>query len=191
VVTNYTYAVAVRIAYNHHQLWVSKQRVVEATVSGSAWTVASVTTVNVMMQDTIMLLSMYARMKSVFAERLADTTTLSRLNLGALACRQLVRQAAKESGVYSYGFLSHWTFGEPIVCSHIDWRSERRHFDHFVRCVVSICSYSLWPPLWSNGQSSWLQIQRPGFDSRHYQKKISGSGTGSTQPREYNWGATW
>jgi hypothetical protein len=26
-----------------------------------------------------------------------------------------------------------------------------------------------WPPLWSNGQSSWLQIQRPGFDSRRYQ----------------------
>jgi hypothetical protein len=23
--------------------------------------------------------------------------------------------------------------------------------------------------LWSSGQSSWLQIQRPGFDSRHYQ----------------------
>jgi hypothetical protein len=40
--------------------------------------------------------------------------------------------------------------------------------------------------------SSWLQIQRsrvpfpalPDFLS-------SGSGTGSTQPREYNWGATW
>jgi hypothetical protein len=31
----------------------------------------------------------------------------------------------------------------------------------------------------------------PGFDSLHYQKKSSGSGTGSTQPREYNWGATW
>jgi hypothetical protein len=29
----------------------------------------------------------------------------------------------------------------------------------------------LWPPLWSSGQSSWLQIRRPGFDSRHYQKK--------------------
>jgi hypothetical protein len=27
------------------------------------------------------------------------------------------------------------------------------------------------PPLWSSGQSSWLQIQRNGFDSRHYQKK--------------------
>jgi hypothetical protein len=25
------------------------------------------------------------------------------------------------------------------------------------------------PPLWSSGQSSWLQIRRPGFDSRHYQ----------------------
>jgi hypothetical protein len=28
------------------------------------------------------------------------------------------------------------------------------------------------PPLWSSGQSSWLQIRRPGFDSRHYQKKV-------------------
>jgi hypothetical protein len=27
------------------------------------------------------------------------------------------------------------------------------------------------PPLWSSGLSSWLQILRPGFDSRHYQKK--------------------
>jgi hypothetical protein len=25
----------------------------------------------------------------------------------------------------------------------------------------------VWPPLWSSGQSSWLQIRRPGFDSRH------------------------
>jgi hypothetical protein len=40
------------------------------------------------------------------------------------------------------------------------------------------------PPLWS---SSWLQIRRPGFDSRHYQKtNSSGSEAGSTQPREYN-----
>jgi hypothetical protein len=27
------------------------------------------------------------------------------------------------------------------------------------------------PPLWSSGQISWLQIRRPGFDSRHYHKK--------------------
>jgi hypothetical protein len=25
------------------------------------------------------------------------------------------------------------------------------------------------PPLWSSGQSSWLQIQRSGYDSRRYQ----------------------
>jgi hypothetical protein len=31
------------------------------------------------------------------------------------------------------------------------------------------CIYD--PPLWSSGQSSWLQIRRPGFDSRHYHKK--------------------
>jgi hypothetical protein len=27
------------------------------------------------------------------------------------------------------------------------------------------------PPLWSSGQSSWLQIRMPGLDSRHYQNK--------------------
>jgi hypothetical protein len=31
----------------------------------------------------------------------------------------------------------------------------------------------------------------PGFDSRALQKKKLWSGTGCTQPREYNWGATW
>jgi hypothetical protein len=25
--------------------------------------------------------------------------------------------------------------------------------------------------LWSSGQSSWLQIRKPGFDSRHYKEK--------------------
>jgi hypothetical protein len=29
-------------------------------------------------------------------------------------------------------------------------------------------------PLWSSGQSFWLQIRRPGFDSRHYRKKVVG-----------------
>jgi hypothetical protein len=51
--------------------------------------------------------------------------------------------------------------------------------------------YITGPPLWSSGHSSWLQIRRslirfPGTT----RKKISGSRTGSTEPREYNWGAT-
>jgi hypothetical protein len=48
------------------------------------------------------------------------------------------------------------------------------------------------PPLWYSGQSSWLQIQgsRVRFPGTT-RKKRSGSGTGSTQPRECNWGATW
>jgi hypothetical protein len=28
------------------------------------------------------------------------------------------------------------------------------------------------PPLWYSDQSSWLQIWRLGFDSRHYQKLV-------------------
>jgi hypothetical protein len=38
--------------------------------------------------------------------------------------------------------------------------------DTFV-CYVSVVG----PPLWSSGHSVWPQIRRPGFDSRHYQKK--------------------
>jgi hypothetical protein len=44
------------------------------------------------------------------------------------------------------------------------------------------------PPLWSSGQSSWLQIQRSRIRFRALPDflRSSGSGTGSTQPREYN-----
>ena len=49
------------------------------------------------------------------------------------------------------------------------------------------------PPLWSSGQSFWLQIQRSSvrFPALPDFLSSSGSGTGSTQPREVNWGATW
>jgi hypothetical protein len=66
-----------------------------------------------------------------------------------------------------------------------------RHIYIYIYIYIYEYIYIKRPPLWSSGQSSWLQIRRRGFDSRHYQKKSSGSGTGSTQPREYNWGATW
>jgi hypothetical protein len=37
--------------------------------------------------------------------------------------------------------------------------------------LITESVHYLRPPLWSSGQSSWLQIRRSGFDSRHYQKK--------------------
>jgi hypothetical protein len=49
------------------------------------------------------------------------------------------------------------------------------------------------PPLWSSGHSSWLQIQRFRVRLPALQDflRINGSGTGSTQPHEYNWEDTW
>jgi hypothetical protein len=41
-----------------------------------------------------------------------------------------------------------------------------------VRFKLELCYCG--PPLWSSGQSSWLQIRRPGFDSRLYQKNEVG-----------------
>jgi hypothetical protein len=43
---------------------------------------------------------------------------------------------------------------------------------------------TFWPPLWSSGQNSWLQIGGPGSIPGTTRKK-SGSGTWSTLPREY------
>jgi hypothetical protein len=42
---------------------------------------------------------------------------------------------------------------------------------YIIAAVLYIHSFNAGPPLWSSGQSSWLQIRRPGFDSRHYQKQ--------------------
>jgi hypothetical protein len=41
---------------------------------------------------------------------------------------------------------------------------------YFIYLFCHLFTYKL-PPLWFSGQSSWLQIRRPGFDSRHYQKQ--------------------
>ena len=58
---------------------------------------------------------------------------------------------------------------------------------------LSFFMFMVRPPLWSSGQSFWLQIQRSRvrFPALPDFLSSSGSGTGSTQPREINWGATW
>jgi hypothetical protein len=56
--------------------------------------------------------------------------------------------------------------------------------------VLKTCC-TLLNPLWSSGQSSWLQMQGSRVRFPGSTKKSSGSGTGCTQPPEYNWGATW
>jgi hypothetical protein len=51
------------------------------------------------------------------------------------------------------------------------------------------CRGHILPPLWSSGQSSWLQIQKSGFDCLRCQifcHVVCGCGTGSTQLRDYN-----
>jgi hypothetical protein len=57
----------------------------------------------------------------------------------------------------------------------------------FVRMV------GIWPALWYSGQSSWLQTQRSRlrFPALPDFLRSSGSETGTIQPREDNWGATW
>jgi hypothetical protein len=73
--------------------------------------------------------------------------------------RRLVRCNATDLSKYSWG---DWLRCNSVSCTYI------------CRCAsmyaclyrVSIC---MWPPLCSSGQSSWLQIQSSGFDSRRYQ----------------------
>jgi hypothetical protein len=63
------------------------------------------------------------------------------------------------------------------------------------RMLCKLCHVhsSRGPPLRASGQSSWLQIQRSQvlFPALPDYLRSNGSGTRSTQPREYNWVATW
>ena len=77
--------------------------------------------------------------------------------------------------------------GSPYSISTLSCRTT------YIYIYIYIYIYMSWPPLWSSGQSYWLQIQRSRvrFPALPDFLSSSGSGTGSTQPREVNWGATW
>jgi hypothetical protein len=58
--------------------------------------------------------------------------------------------------------------------------------------LLSLCNI-MEPPQCSSGQSFWLQIQRPRVRSPALPDFLRSTayGTGSTQPREDNWGGAW
>jgi hypothetical protein len=128
--------------------------------------------------------------------------------------------------------LWHWSVGVPAASESFctEWLEFRVVRDVGLHHSVHICvtGWLTWPPLWSSGQSSWLQngevlcflwgtnwiiymlknvdrlcalvVRVPGYRSRGPGSispalpdflRSSGSVTGSTQPREWNWGATW
>jgi hypothetical protein len=63
----------------------------------------------------------------------------------------------------------------------------------FITKIILRVSGTIFLDVTSGGQSFWLQIQRPRvqFPSLSDFLRSRGSGTGSTQPREDNWWATW
>ena len=76
---------------------------------------------------------------------------------------------------------------ESILHSNMRCRTVCSAFSRQVQSGVGIFSI-LWRSLWSSGQSFWLQIQRSRvrFPALPDFLSSSGSGTGSTQPREVN-----
>jgi len=95
----------------------------------------------------------------------------------------------------STDFLCSWIHVTPELCNVNKWQqcvantscvNTLKPLYTWMDFVIYFASIAVRPPLWSSGQSFWLQIQRsrvrypalPDFLSS------SGSGTGSTQPRE-------
>jgi hypothetical protein len=74
---------------------------------------------------------------------------------------------SKEARLWSYLKLLHKSYKNNYTDSRTLLGDERQS----AHIMIIHASNEGGPPLWSNGQSSWLQIRRPGFDSRHYQKK--------------------
>jgi len=70
---------------------------------------------------------------------------------------------------------------QTICPSAVGLRQKKRGF-----VVVVVVVAVVGPPLWSSGQSFWQQIQRSRVRSLALPDFLSnsGSGTGSTQPRE-------
>jgi hypothetical protein len=51
--------------------------------------------------------------------------------------------------------------------NYIKYPNAFRFHNKYIKLYFNYPYVKQRPPLWSSGQSSWLQIRRPGFDSRH------------------------
>jgi hypothetical protein len=90
------------------------------------------------------------------------------------------------------------THGSYLSLTLLNWNTEsspclnvrNRFYIFFPGTLVTLFVLSNF--LWSSGQRFWRQIQRSRirFSALPDFLRSSGSGTGSTQPREYNWRAT-
>ena len=80
-----------------------------------------------------------------------------------------------------------------LYCGYIEYSVYSPTFLWAKKWTFSRLCDLFWPPRWSSGQSFWLQIQRSRvwFPALPDFPISSGSITGSTQPREVNWGAAW
>jgi hypothetical protein len=62
-----------------------------------------------------------------------------------------------------------WIVSTIVVFTLIYHRHKRIALTCWARNVFSVKYEQIWQHLWSSGKSSWLQVQRSGFDSRYYQ----------------------
>jgi hypothetical protein len=65
-----------------------------------------------------------------------------------------------------------------------------RNVNMYSEEIINLSMFSITSPLWSTSQSSTGPEVRVRFLALPDVLRSSGAGTGSTQPREYNWGAT-
>jgi hypothetical protein len=86
-----------------------------------------------------------------------------------------------------YGFVDEWR-ALSDERTGLSFVALSQRFESSICCQYVHTIYSFGPPLWSSGQSFWLQIQRSWVRFRALPdfQRSSGSGTGSAQPREDN-----
>jgi hypothetical protein len=77
-------------------------------------------------------------------------------------------EECKGKQMYRHPVMERVTFHQTIIKIPL-WEAKYFHVKtHDLSQFIQYTSTDIadWPPLWSSGQSSWLQIRRPGFDYR-------------------------